>query len=219
MARECSLGTGTACLLLMQPVDVASARKRTAWPAAACALGLGLLCAACIGVESTVEPPPVDDAVDPSAASGAPDGLTEDVLANLEYEIDGAAVPLSDGRYQVKPSATAASFEANVSLGSWRAYGDLNGDGTEDAAVVLVDAPGGSGVFTFLAAVLGGGDGPRAEAATALGDRTQIDGVQVEDGVIVVAGKTHGPDDPMCCPSQAFQWRYRLVDGALVREE
>jgi hypothetical protein len=35
-----------------------------------------------------------------------------------------------------------------------------------------------------------------------LGDRIQINALSIENNKIVVDMITHGPEDPMCCPTQ-----------------
>jgi hypothetical protein len=205
-----------------------------------CLTALGL--SACVGVESSVEVPPAEQVAGESMASEGltaedpesvdssepaaddlvmipAEGMTEASLGNIEYDLDGQSVTLVDGSYAEKPDPDAATFITKVSMGPWQAFGDLNGDGVEDAAVILIDAPGGSGVFTFLAAVVDEGGLPVNAATASLGDRPQIDSVSIEDGRILISGKTHAESDPMCCPSLAFRWSFSLEDGSLSKTE
>jgi heat shock protein HslJ len=50
-----------------------------------------------------------------------------------------------------------------------------------------------------------------------LGDRVQINTLSVEDGEIVVDMTMHGPEDPMCCPTQQVVQTYELRDNGLVQ--
>jgi hypothetical protein len=153
------------------------------------------------------------------SAPGTAPSLTSETLANAEYVLpDGSTVQLTDGVYQEKPDETASTFITNVSLlDDLTAYGDLNGDGVEDAAVIIVDAPGGSGVFTYLAAVVDEDGSPANVDTVDLGDRTDITTVAVEDGAIRVDVVAHGPDDPMCCPTEKRIWTYELQEGQLTQ--
>ncbi len=53
-------------------------------------------------------------------------------------------------------------------------------------------------------------------ATTSLGDRAQINSVTIENNEIVVDMITHGPDDPMCCPTQQTVQTYTLEGDQLV---
>jgi heat shock protein HslJ/uncharacterized lipoprotein NlpE involved in copper resistance len=89
-------------------------------------------------------------------------------------------------------------------------------DGQPLAAVVLITDPGGSGTFRYLSAVVRQ-DGEMVNVATTLlGDRAQIKSLGVEGDEIVVEMITHGPDDPMCCPTQRVQKSYALTGDQLV---
>ena len=57
------------------------------------------------------------------------------------------------------------------------AFGDLDNDGYEDAAVVTITDPGGSGTFYDLAVVMEEGGQPVNVAIAPLGDRVQIQAV------------------------------------------
>jgi heat shock protein HslJ len=95
------------------------------------------------------------------------------------------------------------------------AYGELNGQ--EAVAVILVTDPGGSGTFYDLAVVVEQDGQPVNVATTLLGDRVQVQALSVANNEIVVSMVTHGPDDPMCCPSQQVVQTYTLEGGQLVQ--
>jgi hypothetical protein len=95
------------------------------------------------------------------------------------------------------------------------AFGDVNADTLDDAAVVLVASGGGSGSFYTLAIVINSLGNPFHFHSAALGDRIQVDSVEIEDAVITVRMVTHGEGDAMCCPTQAEVRRYNLGFGVL----
>ncbi|MCI0483749.1 MAG: hypothetical protein L0Y78_04105 [candidate division NC10 bacterium] len=89
-----------------------------------------------------------------------------------------------------------------VNLEEVRGYGDLNADGVEDAAVVLVRSGGGSGTFKEIAAVLNHNGVPVHVASADLGDRVKVEAIAVESGRIRVQLIVHDKNDPMCCPTK-----------------
>ena len=94
--------------------------------------------------------------------------------------------------------------------------GDLDGDGNDDATVVLYLQTGGSGTFLHLAAMRNVEGIPQQAGIVSLGDRVQPGELTIADGTIVLEALTHGPDDPMCCPSQKTLQTYALEDEALT---
>jgi heat shock protein HslJ len=145
-------------------------------------------------------------------------GLTEDKLKNAEYRgIYGETVQLIDGRYEGEPFVEGGASRPTVTFIDPHAFGDLDGDGVEDAAVLLAENSGGSGTFIYLAAVLNRNGNPQNTATQLLGDRVQVNSLSIEDGEIVVDMLTHGPDDPMCCPTQPVVQTYELRDNQLVQ--
>lgn len=143
--------------------------------------------------------------------------LTEESLKNAEYQgIYPEAVELTDGQYEGEPFVEGGASRPTLSFTEPYAFGDLDGDGVDDAAVLLVENSGGSGSFVYLAAVLNRDGQPENVATTLLGDRAQVEELTIESGQIGVKMLTHGPDDPMCCPSQESQQTYTLEGGQLV---
>lgn len=146
--------------------------------------------------------------------------LTDEALANATYQseyVESGEVTLTDGVYHVEPAAGEVGPRVHVELvEEWNTYGDLNGDGVDDAAVILSSNTGGSGVFFDVAAVLNQGGEPQHVASAFLGDRVVINSLAITDGTIVVDMIQQAADDPLCCPSQRTVRTYALDDSGLV---
>lgn len=154
--------------------------------------------------------------VAPTATAVVKRDLTEDMLKNSKYELpDLGAFQLKDGSYEQKYGEGANQVNK---VGFERAtLGDLNSDGARDAAVVLWWHGGGSGTFVNLVAVVNDNGTPRQVATRSLGDRVQIKSLSIQDGKIRVDMVAHGPNDPLCCPSQEVTRTYLLQDTALTQ--
>ena len=99
------------------------------------------------------------------------------------------------------------------------ASGDLDGDGSPDAATVLSTNTGGTGTFQDLVVVRNDGGPVAASASRFLGDRVPVDRVRIVDGEIQLELTMHGPADPMCCPTLEVTRRFRLEGSELVEIE
>lgn len=151
--------------------------------------------------------------------TGAASAPTLEQLNNMTYTLpDGRTATLVDGSYEELPAPDAAVAIVRVNIvEDLTAFGDLNGDGVDDASVILVDAPGGSGVFNYLATVVGEGGEPSNADTVALGDRTFVKTNTVADQTIALEVDAHAEDDPMCCPSEQRVWTYALEGGSLTQ--
>jgi len=146
--------------------------------------------------------------------------LTINELKSGEYRSEWSAkgkIKLNDGIYQEKVVPESAT-ELVIKLSDKMAFGDLNGDGAEDAAVILVSDPGGSGTFYDLAAVINSGGKANHAASVFLGDRVKVEDISIRTGQIVVTMVTHQRTDPLCCPSLEVEQKYALQGDALVRQ-
>lgn len=151
-----------------------------------------------------------------SAASCRPDDAA--VLRNIEYRgvFDGA-VALRDGVYEGAPFVPGGASRPRVTLVDMApVLQDVDGDGIEEAAVLLAGSSGGSGVFTHLAVVACRGDRAVNVGTVLLGDRVMIRSVAGRDGAIVVETVAAGPGDPYCCPTRKVRNAYRLREGKLL---
>ncbi|PLX81689.1 MAG: hypothetical protein C0617_16505 [Desulfuromonas sp.] len=106
-----------------------------------------------------------------------------------------------------------------VSLAGPVAYGDLDGDGLQDAVAILVTETGGSGSFVELAAILNDGGRPNHVSSVFLGDRVKVRTLSVRKGTVTVDMLTQGPYEPMCCPTEEVTPIFRFDGGELVKVE
>jgi hypothetical protein len=139
------------------------------------------------------------------------DPATLAVLENMTYTLDGRTYTLVDGVYDNPAEYT------NVQLFPPAATGDLSGDGVDDAAVLLAQSTGGSGTFIYLAPVVDEAGVMTNTESLLLGDRVKINDMTIADGTISLSVVTHGPSDPMCCPTLAQTWTFALTDGKLTQ--
>ena len=148
----------------------------------------------------------------------APAALYLDKLKNAVYNgIYDEPVKLSDGLYEGEPFVAGGAARPTVNLvDRLVAAGDLNADDVEDAAVLLGENSGGSGFFTYLAAMVNEAGSPINAATTLLGDRVQIKSMVIDNGQILVEIVTQGPDDPLCCPTLKLRVSYQLQGDRLV---
>ena len=86
----------------------------------------------------------------------------------------------------------------------------------EIGAVVLVTDPGGSGTFHDLALLTKEAAGWMNTDTVLLGDRVKVRSIEVTGDTIILKMKTHGPGDPMCCPSAAVVKRFAVKENRLV---
>ena len=98
------------------------------------------------------------------------------------------------------------------------AYGDLTGDGKEDAVILTVCNTGGTGNFSegFIFSVTGGK--PALIGRIPGGDRANggLRSARIDKGFLVVESNDVGENGGSCCPEFVITSSYRLRDGKLI---
>lgn len=141
----------------------------------------------------------------------APLTLSEARLRNMTFNS-----PVYDRRVTLIDGSFEGTDDLRVNLLPHIGFGDLNGDGREDAAVMLAENSGGSGTFISLVIILNQ-DGQSVQAgATMIDDRPIISSVVIVDGEILVEAVVHSTSDPGCCPALAVLQTYAWDEGSLV---
>lgn len=117
---------------------------------------------------------------------------------NISYLINGESVGFTNGKSEqqlpTRPITIKSSiFEINKT--------DVNGDGKEDAVVILTQDPGGSGTFYYAAvAVYSEFIGYVGSNAVLLGDRIAPQNVKVDSGIIEINYATRKLNDSFVTP-------------------
>jgi hypothetical protein len=127
------------------------------------------------GAESRSVPTPASSTSGPSRPSPL----------STSYRLSGRDVTLHDGKHD-EPAAPGSAARNSTSVWGSPLEADLDGDGDLDAVVVLVNEPGGSGTFYYIAAATRQAEDYRGSEALLLGDRIAPQAVAFESGLVTV---------------------------------
>ena len=99
------------------------------------------------------------------------------------------------------------------------AFGDLDNDGKEDAAVIIYSTGGRSGLFYELAIMINEDGNPYYLTSKYLGDRIEVNSVNIQDGIITLERIIHDLGDAACCPTLHKVSQYKLFENELLELE
>ena len=190
--------------------------RRTAGIHAACVL-LAVAAAGC-------QPRPGESAApatrlpSPAPAVGLP-APTLAELKNATYqgvEEAGGPFTLVDGKWQGKPYEPGGASAPRVTyVRDFRLAGDCDGDGAEEAVVLLAANAGGSGEASYLAVVSRAGGSVTNVATALIGDRVQVRMATLDGRRIVLDLVQAGEKDAACCPGDLVTRTWELAGAAL----
>lgn len=115
---------------------------------------------------------------------------------NTAYNVENEPVVLVHGRSEKSTFDESATKTITTVFGE-PVYGDLDNDGDDDAALILVTDPGGSGTFYYVAAAISLEGVYRGSNAVFLGDRVAPKNIRIQNGVIFLSYAFRKPEDPM----------------------
>ena len=151
-------------------------------------------------------------------SSGAPT-LAE--LRNATYTgTEEGPVSLSQGRWEGEPYVEGGASRPTAGLVDNVYYtGDLDGDGTLEAVVILWRSGGGTGENTYVM-VMARKNGEIKNINSALiGDRVKLRSGKIADGKIILEVLQVGENDAMCCPTMLATRTWSLQGNQLVEGE
>lgn len=129
-------------------------------------------------------------------------------------------VRLTGGSFKGEPFAKDTAARPTVGLiGDLCVQGDLDGDGIDESVVLLVENSGGSGSFIYIALLERVDGGVKNTGTAPLGDRVQVRSLWIEPGTVMMKVIQHGPEDPLCCPTQNALRNWVLEGGTLLEGE
>jgi len=168
----------------------------------------------------TFPPDPTGPIATPTPYKDIPP-LTFDSLKNADYSVvvNGVrqTIRMMDGSYQQGTDPTSPDFLV-VTVNQPSAFGDLNSDDIDDAAIMLSEWYGGTGTNVYVAAVINWAGIPLHKASVLIDDRAIIQSIRTENGLIIVDAIVHGENDPGCCPSKHVTRIFRLLDDVLIEQ-
>ena len=150
--------------------------------------------------------------------------LTLEALENAEYyfALYDKKARLVNGLYGEEEIIDEDGFRYIFSAGivdDKIAFGDLNYNGKEDAAVIIYSAGGGNGVFYELAAMINENGSPYHLTSEYLGDRIRVNSIAVKESVIILDMIIHDLGDAACCPTLDKVFQYKLFEDELLEVE
>lgn len=166
---------------------------------------------AAMATPATSEPLPTATASAPAVLS-----LTGEMLRNATYPFNDppALIQLTNGEHrEFDPNQQA---DRVTELHDNYGFGDLNGDGVEDAAVILtIHTSNTTGHFYYLGAVINQGGVATPVATIFLGDRVLVQAIEIVPGGIMLDIVIHSPTGPLCCPDLPVIQTYAFEGDAL----
>ncbi|XOB42371.1 MAG: hypothetical protein ACKKMP_03360 [Candidatus Nealsonbacteria bacterium] len=138
---------------------------------------------------------------------------------NTAYIIEGESFELTEGKSE-KEIAPGSATKIKTSVLGKAAIGDLNSDGADDAALVLVHDPEGSGTFFYVAAALQNRENGQAVGTNAvlLGDRIIPQNISIYKGAVEINYADRKQDEPMSTRPSVAMTKYLIIDGTTLIE-
>ena len=151
-------------------------------------------------------------------SSGAPT-LAE--LRNASYTGTGdGPITLLNGVWDGEPYGEGGASRPRAGLVEDVYFtGDLDGDGEQEAVVILWTASGGSGNNTYVVVMARQNNEIRKIGTALIGDRVKLRGGKVSAGQITLDVLQAGENDAMCCPTLLAVRTWSLRDGQLEEGE
>ena len=126
----------------------------------------------------------------PKTSEGRPD------LSNATFIFEEESITLEKGKNE-RRIVEDSDIKEETTITDFIAYGDLNNDNKEDAAAIIVQSGGGSGVFVYVAGYISGTVRYKGTNAILLGDRVNPQDISIKNGVINVNYLDRNPDEAL----------------------
>ncbi len=132
------------------------------------------------------------------------------------YHIDDQDVTLSNGSFEQSVEGSSGTFETK--LFGEPVYGDLNGDGVNDAISFLYQETPGTGIFFYAVATINVNGSYVGTNAIFLGDRIAPQNITISKGVAAANYATRKDSDPMTTDPSVGVTKYVKIEGLKLVE-
>lgn len=132
------------------------------------------------------------------------------------YQVEGTPITLINGVSEMETAPDSVSKTITRYFGN-DAFGDLNGDGKEDVAFLLMQNSGGSGTLFYAVVALRTETGYMGTNAVLLGDRIAPQSTTIEDGMVITNYADRKPGESFTTrPSVGITKYLKIMDGKLI---
>lgn len=138
---------------------------------------------------------------------------------NATYSLGKESITLVNGLFE-KNAAPGSSTVNRTQVWDKPVIGDLNADNVADAALCLINSPGGSGTFYYIAAYVKDSQTQNYKGTNAilLGDRIQVSEISIENNIITVVYNDRNPNEAMSATPTVAVSRKFVVDNGSLKE-
>lgn len=136
---------------------------------------------------------------------------------NATFIIEGTRICLLNGRFE-KEAAPGSAMKIKTCVFGKPAYGDIDGDGYEDAAMVIVHDPGGSGRFFYVVAALKVNGAYHGTNGVLLGDRISPQDIKIRNSVVVANYADRRPEESMAITPSIGKSKYLTITNGILSE-
>ncbi|MFA6552164.1 MAG: hypothetical protein WCT19_01535 [Candidatus Paceibacterota bacterium] len=142
--------------------------------------------------------------------------VASDKPENATFTIDNSKITLVNGKFEKQIPDSSSKIKATM-FGA-PIYGDLNGDGKEDAAAFLEYESGGNGTFYYAVAVINVGGKYVGTNVILLGDRVAPQTIQIQNGQVVANYAVRKEGEPMTTPPSIGVSDYLKLNGNVLEK-
>jgi hypothetical protein len=172
-------------------------------------------------------PPAADPGTPPPAARGpattpaSGQVLTLEEIRNASFplpEANGNLIKFTEGKFR-GPVVTGSTEDVRFVILDRFGRGDLDGDGVEDVALLMVKDPTGDNPECSLWAVINQSGVPDPRGVVLLGQKVLVGGMTIEALKIYVDIVRPGPQDVEGMPVRRIKESYKLLGNRLERAD
>jgi hypothetical protein len=146
--------------------------------------------------------------------------FTHPDASNATFEFEDGPITLKNGSNE-ENIVPGGELTQTTSLTNTIGYGDINGDGKDDAVVVLIQSGGGSGVFVYIAAYASSPLDYKGSNAIFVGDRINPKSISIsKEGIITFNYLDRKANEPYASePTVPVSKTYIYSQGKLIEKQ
>jgi hypothetical protein len=122
------------------------------------------------------------------------------------------SIQLMDGKFSEN---LADGSTIMVYLNENVAFGDINNDGIDDAAFLIVESMGGTGIFYSITSFISGSQGFTQTNSRFIDDRAVIHSLMIDNSEVILNANVHAINDPMVNPTVTMTKTYHYFNDGL----